>query len=148
VLLPFLRCCKDNRQADQEIVEYMADASSQCGSCYVSDSNQSRSITRGNIVFASEDPSPFKGIILDIGSNRASTMSRERCNMYCKMCGVPRRIRKKLPGSGHEIQGIGGSARVIGTAQIPVPFTGLDLYKGLKVERASFLRTDIFIDRR
>jgi predicted nucleic acid-binding Zn-ribbon protein len=118
---------EDDRQANLEIVEYMADVSFQCGSSYESDSNQSQSITRGDLVFSSEDPASFKGIILDTGANRASTVSREQCNTYCKMFRVPRSIRKKLPGSGNVIHGIGGSAPIIGTAQLPVPFPGMDL---------------------
>jgi hypothetical protein len=99
---------EDDPHANLEIVEYMADVSFQCGSSYESDSNQYKSITRGDLVFSSEDPASFKGIILDTGANRASTISREQYNTYCKMFGVPRRIRKKLPGSGNVIHGIGG----------------------------------------
>jgi hypothetical protein len=85
---------EDDRQANLEIVESMADVSFQCRSSYESDSYQSRSITRGDLAFESEDPSSFKGIILNTGANRASTMSREQYNTYCKMFGSRDALRR------------------------------------------------------
>lgn len=66
----------------------------------------------------------FNGIFLDTCANRSSVMSYKQYKAYCKEFNVPFNIER---GEQRGIRGVGGSAKIIGSANIPVPFRDLKL---------------------
>jgi hypothetical protein len=65
----------------------------------------------------------FRGIILDTGANRRSTMCIEQYKAYCSEFGVPMRIKKET----RSIQGVGGQVIAVGVANITIPITNLGI---------------------
>ena len=71
----------------------------------------------------------FEGIILDTGANRRSAMSIKQYKAYCREFHVPFDIDYQ---DNHNLLGIGGQGRAIGTATIPIPFVDLDIVIDVK----------------
>jgi hypothetical protein len=65
----------------------------------------------------------FNGVIIDTGANRRSTMCLEQYRAYCARYGSPHRIQKQA----RSIRGIGGSVRAVGIANLPIPFSDLNV---------------------
>jgi hypothetical protein len=65
----------------------------------------------------------FRGIILDTGAIRRSTMCTEQYKAYCSAFGVPMRIKKET----RSIQGVGGKVIAVGIANAPMPITNLGI---------------------